>query len=74
MIEVLGVPILEWQLDWLHRHDINELVICVGYLREAVLKHIGSGKRFGVKVGYSVEEEPLGTGGALKNAASLLER
>jgi mannose-1-phosphate guanylyltransferase len=72
MIEVLGVPILEWQIDWLHRHDINELVICVGYLREAVLKHIGSGKRFGVKVGYSVEEEPLGTGGALKNAASLL--
>jgi len=72
MIEVLGVPILEWQIDWLHRHDINELVICVGYLREAVLKHVGSGKRFGVRVGYSVEEEPLGTGGALKNAASLL--
>ena len=72
MIEVSAVPILEWQIDWLHRHDINELVICVGYLREAVLKHVGSGKRFGVKVGYSVEEDPLGTGGALKNAASLL--
>ncbi len=72
MIEVSGVPILEWQIDWLHRHDINELVICVGYLREAVLKHVGSGKRYGVRVGYSVEEDPLGTGGALKNAASLL--
>jgi mannose-1-phosphate guanylyltransferase len=72
MIEVLGVPILEWQVDWLHRHDINELVICVGYLREAVLNHFGSGKRYGVRIGYSVEEEPLGTGGALKNAASLL--
>ena len=72
MIEVSGVPILEWQIDWLHRHNVNELVICVGYLREAVLKHVGSGKRFGVTVGYSVEEDPLGTGGALKNAASLL--
>jgi len=72
MIEVSSVPILEWQIDWLHRHDVNELVICVGYLRESVLKHVGSGKRFGVKVGYSVEEDPLGTGGALKNAASLL--
>jgi mannose-1-phosphate guanylyltransferase len=72
MIEVSSVPILEWQIDWLHRHDINELVICVGYLREAVLKHVGSGKKFGVRVGYSVEEDPLGTGGALKNAASLL--
>ncbi len=59
MIEVLGVPILEWQIDWLHRHGINEMVICVGYLKESVLNHFGSGKRFGVKVGYSVEEDPL---------------
>ncbi len=72
MIEVSGVPILEWQIDWLHKNDINEVIICVGYLHEVVVKHVGSGKKFGVKVGYSVEEEPLGTGGALKNAAPLL--
>ncbi|MGI0090205.1 MAG: nucleotidyltransferase family protein [Nitrososphaerales archaeon] len=72
MIEVLGIPILEWQINWLHKHEINEVVICVGYLHEIVLKHIGSGKKFGVKVAYSFEEEPLGTGGALKNAASIL--
>ncbi len=72
MIEISGKPILEWQIDWLHRHDINEIVICVGYLHHVVVNHIGSGKKFGVNVGYSVEEEPLGTGGALKNASSLL--
>jgi len=72
MIEVSGVPILEWQIDWLHKHDINEIIICVGYLHDIVVNYIGSGKKFGVKVGYSVEEEPLGTGGALKNAESLL--
>lgn len=72
MIEISGTPILEWQLDWLHRNDVNEIVICVGYLREVIVNHIGSGKKFGVRVGYSVEEEPLGTGGALKNASSLL--
>lgn len=72
MIEVSGVPILEWQIDWLHMNDINEVVICLGYLHEVVVNHIGSGKKFGVKVGYSMEEEPLGTGGALKNASSLL--
>ena len=72
MIEVSGVPILEWQIDWLHRNDINEVVICLGYLHEVVMNHIGCGKNFGVKVGYSMEEEPLGTGGALKNASSLL--
>lgn len=72
MIEVCGVPILEWQIDRLHKHGIDEFVICVGYLMDIVFNHIGSGKKFGVKVGYAVEEEPLGTGGALKNASSLL--
>lgn len=72
MIEVAGVPILEWQINWLRNHDINELIICVGYLHDAVVNYIGSGKKFGVKVGYSFEEEPLGTGGALKNASALL--
>jgi len=47
-------------------------VVCVGYLKEVIFNHIGSGRRFGVKVGYSIEDTPLGTGGALKNASSLL--
>lgn len=72
MIEVLSVPIIEWQIKWLRKYGINEFVVCVGYMKEQIIDHIGSGNRLGVKVGYAVEEEPLGTGGALKNAESLL--
>jgi mannose-1-phosphate guanylyltransferase len=72
MIEVLDIPIIEWQVRWLKRYSINEFVVCVGYMKEQIIDHIGSGNRLGVKVGYAVEEEPLGTGGALKNAQSLL--
>ena len=72
MIEVLSIPIIEWQIKWFRKHSINEIVICVGYLKEQIIDYIGSGNKFGVKVGYAVEEEPLGTGGALKNAESLL--
>jgi mannose-1-phosphate guanylyltransferase len=72
MIEVLNVPIIEWQIRWFRKYSINEIVICVGYLKEHIIDYIGSGVKFGVKVGYAVEEEPLGTGGALKNAESLL--
>lgn len=72
MIEVLGLPIIEWQVKWLSSYGIKEFVICVGYLKEHIINHIGSGSRLGVKVGYAVEEEPLGTGGALKNAEGLL--
>jgi mannose-1-phosphate guanylyltransferase len=72
MIEVCDKPIIEWQIRWFKTYDINEVVICVGYLKEQIIDYIGSGNRFGVRVGYAVEEEPLGTGGALKNARSLI--
>jgi mannose-1-phosphate guanylyltransferase len=69
---VLNQPIIEWQVKWFKKFGIDEFVICVGYLKEHIIDYIGSGNKFGVKVGYAVEEEPLGTGGALKNAQSLL--
>jgi mannose-1-phosphate guanylyltransferase len=72
MIEVLNQPIIEWQVKWFKEFGVDEFVICVGYLKEHIIDYIGSGSKFGVKVGYAVEEEPLGTGGALKNAQSLL--
>lgn len=72
MIEVMGLPIIEWQVKWLSGFGIREFVICVGYMKEHIINHIGSGNRLGVRVGYAVEEEPLGTGGALKNAEGLL--
>jgi NDP-sugar pyrophosphorylase family protein len=72
MIEVLNIPIIEWQVRWLRKFGVKEFVVCVGYMREQIFNHIGNGSRFGAKVEYSVEEEPLGTGGALKNAKDLL--
>jgi Nucleoside-diphosphate-sugar pyrophosphorylase involved in lipopolysaccharide biosynthesis/translation initiation factor 2B, gamma/epsilon subunits (eIF-2Bgamma/eIF-2Bepsilon) len=73
MIEVLNIPIIEWQIKWFKKYGIDEIIICVGYLKELIMNYIGSGRKFGVKVGYAVEEEPLGTGGALKNSESLLD-
>ncbi len=72
MIEVAGIPILEWQINWLRGHNIKEIVICVGYLKEIVFNRFLSGQKFGVNVGYSVEDAPLGTGGALRNARHLI--
>jgi mannose-1-phosphate guanylyltransferase len=72
MIEVLNVPIIEWQLRWLRKFGIKDFILCVGYMREQIVDRIGNGSKFGTHVEYSVEEEPLGTGGALKNAKSFL--
>lgn len=65
--------IIEWQIEWLKCYGISELVICAGYLKEKLVEKLGDGSRYGIKIKYAFEEIPLGTGGALKNARSLLE-
>jgi len=56
----------------LKKHGIRDLVILVGYKRNMVIDELGSGGKYGARVSYVVEEEPLGTGGALKNAEHIL--
>jgi mannose-1-phosphate guanylyltransferase len=74
MIEVCSVPIIGWQLDWLAKHDIRRVIISIGYLKQVVMDYVGTGGRFGVRVEYSEEDEPLGTGGALKTTRDLVGR
>ncbi|MCX6768499.1 MAG: NDP-sugar synthase, partial [Candidatus Micrarchaeota archaeon] len=46
--------------------------ICSGYLSEKIEEYFGNGGRWGMRIAYSMEKEPLGTGGALKNAEKLV--
>jgi len=73
LIKVAGKPILEHQIIWLKKQGVEEFIILVGYKREKILEYFGDGDRLGVKIEYSIEEEPLGTGGAIKNAKDYLE-
>ncbi|UXD21096.1 nucleotidyltransferase [Ignicoccus pacificus DSM 13166] len=72
MIEVGGKPILAWQLELLKRHGIKDVVITISHLKEVIIREIGSGGKYGVNAVYVVEDEPLGTGGAIKNTESVL--
>jgi NDP-sugar pyrophosphorylase family protein len=73
MIEVAGRPIAEWQVEWLRRNGIEQVVFAAGYRWERIRAHFKEGADFGVRVDYSVEEEPLGTGGAIKKALAGIE-
>jgi NDP-sugar pyrophosphorylase family protein len=73
LVEISGKPIIEWQINWLIAYGIREFIICAGYMKEKFLETIGSGSKYGVKIYYSIEDEPLGTGGALKNTEGLLK-
>jgi NDP-sugar pyrophosphorylase family protein len=66
-------PFLEYQLELLVRRGVREAVLCVGYLHEQIVAHFGTGAAWGLELHYSVESQPLGTGGALKLAEPLAE-
>jgi mannose-1-phosphate guanylyltransferase len=72
LLPVGGKPILVRQIEWLRRFGVRDVVLAVGYLRHKIFEALGDGRRFGVRIFYSVEEEPLGTGGAIKNAEPFI--
>lgn len=72
MVEILGKPILSYQLAQLKKSGIKKIVFACSYQREALQKHIGSGKKYGIEALFSVEETPLGRGGGIKQAMKML--
>lgn len=71
MIEVNGRPIAEYQLSWLTREaGVEEIIFACGYKWEKLKEYFGLSYR-GTPIEYSVEEEQLGTGGAIKKAISV---
>ena len=72
MAVIAGKPFLEHQIEFLKCGGVTDVVLCVGYLHEHIERHFGDGARWGVNIFYSVEQELLGTAGALKHAARFL--
>jgi len=73
MIPVNGKPFLHYQLELLARFGLRRALLLVAYLGEQIEAYFGKGAGLGMDLTYSHEQEPLGTGGALKNAAVQLD-
>lgn len=68
MIEFNGKPFLEYLIRRLMRFNIEEIVLCVGFGANVVRDYFQDGRKWGVSIDYAIENSPLGTGGAIKNA------
>jgi NDP-sugar pyrophosphorylase family protein len=68
-----GRPFLVRQLEWLRDRGVNRAVILAGYGADRVRAALGDGGALGVALEYSIEPEPLGTGGALKLAQAFVD-
>jgi len=69
LIKVGGKPILEYCLDAVKASGIEEALIVIHYMGEAIRQYFGDGKEFGLKIEYVEQKAVLGTG----NAVSLVE-
>jgi len=74
LVNVAGKPFILRQLDYLKRQGVSRVVLCVGFLGELIQAVVGDGSAFGLSVSYSQDWPKLmGTGGALRQALSLLD-
>ena len=73
MVPILNKPFLEHLLGYLKGHDITDIILALSYMPERIRGHFGDGAKMGVRLSYLIEEEPLGTAGAVKNAEGYLD-
>ena len=71
LIPIKNIPIIEWQIKYLKKFGINEVIICSGYKTEMIENYLNV-KNTGVKITFSIEKLPLGTGGAIKKAGKMI--
>jgi mannose-1-phosphate guanylyltransferase len=72
-VPLLNVPFLAYQLALLREHGVRDVVLSCSYMVDEVKRAMGDGSRYGVRLAYAVEVEPLGTGGGVRNAADLVD-
>lgn len=66
MLPVLNRPFLEYLLGRLREADVERVILAMGYQPDPLIKHFGVGSHFGLHIEYAIEEEPLGTSGAVR--------
>lgn len=72
LLPVNGLPLIYYPLRLLRREGIHEVVINLYHLGDLIEKELGDGKKLGMKITYSWEDQILGTGGGIKKSASYL--
>jgi mannose-1-phosphate guanylyltransferase len=73
LVPVLNRPFMEHTFAYLKHYGIEDIILTLNYLPGTIKDYFGDGSQFGVRLHYYIEEEPLGTAGAVKNAEERLD-
>jgi mannose-1-phosphate guanylyltransferase len=72
MLPVAGTPVTVHQIERARDAGVERVVLGTSYRADAFAEQLGDGSALGVEIAYAVEDEPLGTGGAIRHAAAHL--
>ena len=72
LIPINKKPLIQYTINYLKKFGINEIIICSGYKSKQIQNFLKKKKNFGCKIEYSIESDPLGTAGAIRNAIKNL--
>ena len=72
MVPVAGKPMLLHQVQWLSKAGVKDVVFLAGYRWQAIKEFFGDGSRFDFRAHYSIEDSPLGRGGAIRKGMSIV--
>ncbi|MBS1838984.1 MAG: NDP-sugar synthase, partial [Actinobacteria bacterium] len=73
MLPLVNRPMMEHIVELLTRHGIEDIVVTVAFMANAIRNYFGDGSEFGVHMVYASEETPLGTAGSVRNAMEELD-
>jgi MurNAc alpha-1-phosphate uridylyltransferase len=74
LVEAGGKPLIAWHLERLAAAGCREAVVNISHLGEQIAERLGDGGRFGLRIAYSREAQPLETAGGIAQALPLLGR
>ena len=72
MVPINGRPLLSYQIEWMRANGVTDVVFLCGYLGEKIEEFVGDGEKLGIRAHYSIEQSPLGRGGAVRKGLSTV--
>ncbi len=70
MVPIVGKPCMEHILELLRRHGLDDVIVTVAFMPQAIRGYFGAGETLGLNIEYSVEESPLGATGSTRRSWS----
>jgi len=72
MVPLFDRPVMEHALRLLRKHGVRQVFVTLSYRAREIIDYFGGGSRWGMRIHYSIEDEPMGTAGGVRRFADLL--